>query len=159
MPLPYGVWRVPRFLSSMTQRSLLWAVPRAWTRNTAYRIPAGGHRSCRTSATLRRRGQSSTAWAGRSTMRSPTPALRACFRPRFIRHPAGITPPLIGLRHFSMSWKTTWITNAGTTGISIGMPARPSATPCSTTACSLGRRTPALGSCVEARLLATRPLQ
>ena len=30
-------------------------------------IPAGGRRSCRTSATLRRRGQSSTAWAGRST--------------------------------------------------------------------------------------------
>ena len=54
-------------LSSTTQRSLLWAVPRAWTRNTAFRIPAGGHRSCRTSATLRRHGQSSTAWAGRST--------------------------------------------------------------------------------------------
>lgn len=43
------------------------AVPRAWIRNIAFRIPAGGRRSCRTSVTLMRRGQSSTAWAGRST--------------------------------------------------------------------------------------------
>ena len=61
-------------------------------------------------------------------------APRACFRPRSIRRPAGITPPLIGLRHFSMSWKIAWTTSAGITGISIGMPTRPSAIPCSTTA-------------------------
>ena len=54
-------------LSSTAQRSLPWAAPRAWIRNTAFPIPAGGRRSFRTSATLRRRGQSSTAWAGRST--------------------------------------------------------------------------------------------
>lgn len=39
--------------------------PRAWTRNTAFRIPAGGRRSCRASATLRKHGQSSIAWTGR----------------------------------------------------------------------------------------------
>lgn len=54
-------------LSSVGRRSLPWAAPRVWTRNTASRIPAGGRRSCRASATLRRRGQSSIAWAGRST--------------------------------------------------------------------------------------------
>lgn len=43
------------------------AAPRVWIRNTAFPIPAGGRRSCRMSATLRRRGQSSTAWVGRST--------------------------------------------------------------------------------------------
>ena len=43
-------------------------------------------------------------------------------------------PRLIDLRHFSMSWKIAWTTNAGITGIFIGMPTRPSAIPCSTTA-------------------------
>ncbi|WP_233514983.1 metallophosphoesterase [Collinsella sp. TM05-37] len=57
------------------------------------------------SATLRKHGQGSIAWAGRSTTWSPTPAPRACSRPRFILHPAGITPKSIGSRRFSMSWR------------------------------------------------------
>ena len=49
-------------------------------------------------------------------------------------YPAGITPKSIGLQRFSMSWKIAWATSAGTTDIFIGMPTRPSVTPCSTTA-------------------------
>jgi len=125
-----------------------------------YRIPAGGRRSCRTSATLRRHGRSSTAWAGRSTTWSPTPALRACFRPRSIRRPAGIAPPSIDLRHFLTSWKTAWTTSAGTTGIFIGMPTRPSAIPCSTTASFAWATNSSLGMLRRGgAYLATRPLQ
>lgn len=85
---------------------------------------------------LRRRGQSSTAWVGRSTMRSPIPAPRACFRPRFTRHLAGIIPMSIDSPRFSTSWRTTWTTSAGTTGIFIVTPTQSSATPCSTTVLS-----------------------
>lgn len=42
-------------------------------------------------------------------------------------------PAVDRLTAFSMSWKIAWTTNAGITGIFIGMPTRPSAIPCSTT--------------------------
>lgn len=65
------------------------AVPRAWTGNTACRIPAGGLRSSRTSAISIPRGQGSTRSAGRSTASSPIPAPRACSRRRSTRTQAG----------------------------------------------------------------------
>lgn len=63
---------------STARRYSPWAVPQAWTGNTACRIPAGGLRSSRTSAISIPRGQGSTRSAGRSTASSPIPAPRAC---------------------------------------------------------------------------------